>query len=124
MLPSHNCEPAPIHLTKTLFHERLQYPKKAEKKKRTKTPVKRMFKVRLIEQSLPINPALPVNPTPTVVTTMATSTQMSAVKPTATTANSTPIPVTVYNLAQSRIQEIHNPPMRRFQREEGPSTQW
>ena len=53
---------------------------------------------------------------------MVTPTLMSAGKPTATTANLTPIPVTVYNLSQSRIQEIPNPPMRRFQGEEDPST--
>ena len=47
---------------------------------------------------------------------------MSAIEPTATTANPTPIPVTVYNLAESKIQEIPNPPMRRFQGEEDPST--
>ena len=77
--------------------------------------------MRLIEQPLPINPTLPINPSPIAVTSMATSTQMSAVKPTAATANPTPIPVTVYYLAQSGIQEIPNPPMRRFQGEEGPS---
>ena len=78
--------------------------------------------MRLIEQSLPVNPILPINPTPTAVTTTAASTQMSAVKPTATTANPTPIPVTVYNLTQSRIQEIPNPTIRKFQGKEGPST--
>ena len=95
-------------------------PNKAEKKKRANAPIKRRFKVRLIEQALPINPTLPVNPTSTVVTTMVPSTQTAAVKPTATTANPTPIPVTVYNQAQSRIQEIPNPPIRKFQGEEGP----
>ena len=53
---------------------------------------------------------------------MATSTLMSAVKPTVITANSTPIPVTLYNLAQSRIQEIPNPPIRTSQEEGGAST--
>ena len=100
---------------------KMPVPKKAEKK-RAKAPVKRRFKLRLIEQSLPINPTLPVNATPTVVTTTAESTLMSAVKPTATTANPTPLPVTIYNLAQSRIQEIPNPPIMKFQGEEGPST--
>ena len=78
--------------------------------------------MRVIVQPLPMNPTLAINPTPMVVTTMATSTQMSVVRPNATTANPTPIPVTVYNLAQSRIQEMANPPMRRFQGEEDPST--
>ena len=78
--------------------------------------------MRVIVQPLPMNPTLAINPTPMVVTTMATSTQMSVVRPNATTANPTPIPVTVYNLAQSQIQEMANPPMRRFQGEEDPST--
>ena len=74
----------------------------------------------MILQPLPANPNMPINPTPTVVTTMATATQISAVKLAATTASPTPIPVTVYNPAQSKIQEIPNPPMRRFQGEENP----
>ena len=53
---------------------------------------------------------------------MATSTQTSAVKPAATTAYLILIPVTVYNLAQNKIQEIPNPVMRRFQGEENPFT--
>ena len=64
----------------------------------------------------------PINPTPMAVTTMVTSTRTSAVKPTATAASPTPIQVTVYNLAQSRIQEIPNSPIRKFQGEEDPST--
>ena len=56
--------------------------KKAEKKKRAKAPVKRRFKVRAIAWPKLANPTLPANltfptgPTPTVVNTMATSTQM------------------------------------------------
>ena len=46
---------------------------------------------------------------------------MSMVKPTITTAKPSPISVTVYNLAQSKIQEISNP-TRRFQEEESPVT--
>ena len=64
--------------------------------------------------SVPVNPTLPVNPTPMAVITMATPTHTSAVKPIDTNANPTPIPVTVYNLAQSIIQEIPNPPIRTF----------
>ena len=78
-------------------------PNKVEKKKRAKVPVQRRFKLILIEQSLPINVALPINSMPTVVTTTATSTQTSAVKPMAITSNPTPLPVTIYNLVQSRI---------------------
>ena len=61
-------------------------PKKTEKKKRAKAPVKRRFKVRVIAQpmpsdpTLPMNPTLPADPTPTVVTTMVTSTQMPVEK--------------------------------------------
>ena len=106
---------------KSSLLQKTPVPKKAEKKKRAKPPMKRRFKVRVIVQPLPLNPTLPSNPTPMAVTTMATSTQTSAVKSTATTANPTPIPVTLYNLAQSRIQEIPNPLMRRFQGED-PST--
>ena len=76
----------------------------------------------VIAQPLPIIPNLSIDPTPTVLTTTVTSTQTSAVEPTATTANPTPIQVTVYNLAQNKIKEIPNPPMRRFQGEENPST--
>ena len=77
--------------------------------------------MRVIVQPLPMNPTLPVNPTPMVVPTVLTSIQMSAVKPTATTGNTTPIPATVYSLAQSRIQETPNPPIRKFQRDSPPS---
>ena len=81
--------------------------------------------MRVIVQPLPMNPTLAINPTPMVVTTMATSTQMSVVRPNATTANPTPIPVTVYNLAQSQIQEMANPPMREVPRRRRPlHPQW
>ena len=76
--------------------------------------------MRVIAQPLPMNPTLLIYPTQMVVTTMVTSTQTSAVKLTATTASPTPIPVIVYNLAQSRIQEIPHPPMS-VQGEEDPS---
>ena len=78
--------------------------------------------MRVIVQPLPMNPTVPINPTPLAITTTVTSTQTSAVKPATITANPTPIPVTVYNLAQSKIQEIPNIPMRKFQGEENPFT--
>ena len=84
-----------------------------DKKKRTKIPGKRQFKVRLIETSLPVDAE------PEVVATIATSLQTSVVKPTTTTTKPTPIPLTVYNLAQSKIQKISNP-TRKFQEEESP----
>ena len=52
----------------------------ADKKKRTKTPIKRQFKVRLVEKPLPINIK------PEAVTTIATATQTSMVKPIAAAA--------------------------------------
>ena len=84
-------------------------PKKAEKKKRPKAPVKRRFKVRVIAQpmlaspSLSMNPTLSTDPTPTVVTTMV-MTQMPVEKPATTTTKS--IPVNVYNLAQGKFKGI------------------
>ena len=39
-------------------------PKKTEKKRRAKVPVKRRFKVRVITQPMPTNPTLPMNPIP------------------------------------------------------------
>ena len=99
-------------------------PKKAEKKKIAKMPVKRRFKVRVIVQPMPINPTLPMNPTlsadptPTGVTTLATLMQTPVAKPATTTAKS--IPVTVYNLAQGKFKDVPYP-ARKSQKDEGPS---
>ena len=87
----------------------------ADKKRRTKTPIKRQFMVRLIEKSLLVNTE------PDVVATTMTSTQTSVVKPTTTAAVPSRIPLTVYNLAQTKVQEIPNP-TRKFQEEESPFT--
>ena len=101
-------------------------PKKAQKKKRKKAPVKRRFKVRVFVQPMPNNPTLPMNPTlltnptPTAVTTKMTSTQMSVAGPATTTAKTSLIPVTVYNLAQGKFKEIPYP-TRKSHEEEGPS---
>ena len=65
---------------KSSLPQKTPIPKKT-KKKRVKAPIKRRFKVRVIVQPLCMNPTLPFNPTPMAVTTMATSTQTSAVKP-------------------------------------------
>ena len=87
--------------------------KKAEKKKRAKAPVKRRFKVRAIAWPKLANPTLPANltfptgPTPTVVNTMATSTQMLVTRPKTATTKS--IPVTVYSLAQGKFKGIPYP---------------
>ena len=82
----------------------------AEKKRRTRAPVKRRYKVRLTAHPIPTTPTLtaPVDsietvPTPTVATSTA-STQTPVVKLAATT-----IPVTVYNLAQIKFEGIPHP---------------
>ena len=103
-------------LCKTTLPQKTPVPKKAaDKKERTKTPIKRQFMVRLIEKSLPVNAE------PEAIATMVTSLQTSVVKPTTTTTKPSPIPLMVYNLAQTRIQEIPNP-TRKFQEEESPFT--
>ena len=99
-------------------------PKKAEKKKRAKAPVKKRFKVRANAWPKPANPTLPMNPvpanpmlstnltlptgpTPAVVNTMATSTQMPVTRPKTATTKS--IPLTVYSLAQGKLKAIPYP---------------
>ena len=104
-------------LGKTTSLQKTSVPKRAtDKKKRTETPIKRKFMVRLVEKSLPVNTE------PEVVATTATSTQTSVVKPTATTAKVNPIPLTVYNLSKTKDQEIPNPTIRMCQEGEGPFT--
>ena len=82
--------------------------------------------MRVIVQSMSANPTLPVNitlpadHTPAVVTTTVTSTQMPVAKPATTTAKSSLIPVTVYNLAQGKFKEVSYP-TRKSQEGEGPS---
>ena len=82
----------------------------ADKKRRTRVPVKRRYKVRVIAQPLPTTPTISVPmsqiqtvPTPTVATSTA-STQMPMAKSVATT-----IPVTVYNLVQGKFEGIPYP---------------
>ena len=88
----------------------------AEKKKRPKVPIKRQIWVRLVEKSLPVNTK------PEAVATMVTSTQTQVVKPTATAAKPSPIPLTVNNLSQTKVQEIPNPTIRKFQEGGSPFT--
>ena len=97
-------------------------PKMAEKKRRTRAPVKRRYKVRVIAQPIPTTPTLttplnliPTVPIPIVATSTATN-QMLVVKSAAAS-----IPVTVYNLAQGKFEGIPNP-TGRPQAEENPST--
>ena len=109
----------PYHYRNSLTRKTL-VPKKVEKKRKAKAPVKRRFKVSVIAQPMPINPTLPMNPippaepTPTVTTSTAT-TQMPVVKSAATS-----IPVTVYDLAQGKFEGIPYP-TGRPQVEENPS---
>ena len=89
-------------------------PKKAEKKRTARAPVKRRYKVRVIAQPLPstptstssMDPIPPAAHTPTVATSTVT-TQMPMVKSVATS-----IPVTVYNLAQGKFEGIPYPTRR------------
>ena len=107
----------PTDLAKPLHHRRSQFPKgQLTKRRETKTPIKRLFKVRLVEKSLPVNTE------PEAAATTATSTQTSVVKPTATVAKPNPIPLTVYNQSKTKFQGIPNPTVRKFQEGESPFT--
>ena len=92
----------------------------ADKKRRTRAPVKRRYKVRVIAQPLPITPTptVAVNSTPTVPTpTVATTaTIMPMVKSAAMS-----ILVMVYNLAKGKLEGV-NYPTGRPQSEEIPSS--
>ena len=104
-------------LGKTTSPQKTPVPKRAaDKNKRTKTPIKRQFKVRLIKKSLPVNTE------PEVVATTTASTQKQVVKPKAAAAKPSPIPLTVYNLSRTKVQEIPNPTIRKFQEGEIPFT--
>ena len=94
-------------------------PKLNEKKRRTRKPAKRRYKVRVIAQPIPKTPvptapvnSTPIVPTPTVSTT---STQMPMVKSAATS-----IPVMVCNLAKGKFDGVPYP-TERPQAEEIPS---
>ena len=91
----------------------------AAKKRRTRAPVKRRYKVRVIVQPLSPTPttSVPMNPIPTpMVATSGAYTLMPVVKSAATS-----IPVTIYNLAQGKFEGILHP-AGRPQAEENPST--
>ena len=117
--PNCNCMPVPICLTK-LFTTKTPVLKKAEKKKRAKAPVKEEVHGESDCTVFACEPNLACKSYSNGSYNYGNIMQMSAVKLKSTTASPTLIPVTVYNLAQSRIQEIPNPPMR-FQGEEDPS---
>ena len=93
-------------------------PKMSEKKRRTRVPAKRRYKVRVIAQPLPTTPttSVPMNPIPIPTAAMSNaSTQVPAVKPAAIS-----IHVTVYNLAQGKFKGIPYP-AGRPQVEENPA---
>ena len=77
----------------------------ADKKSRTRAPVKRRYKVRVTAQPIPTTPTptVPVNSTATVSTpTVATtSTQIPVVKSAAAS-----IQVMVYNLAKGKFEGV------------------
>ena len=79
-----------------------------QKKRRTRVPTKRRYKVRVIAQPIPSSqmPTAPVNSSQTVPnsTIATTSTQMPMVKSTALS-----IPVTVYTLAAEKFAEVPYP---------------
>ena len=96
-------------LGKTTSPQKTPVPKRAAyKKERTKTPIKRWFKARLVQKSLPVNTE------PETVATTTTATKASVVKPIATAAKPSPIPLTVYKMSQTKVQEIANPTIRKF----------
>ena len=114
---SQPCTSTPSHNNSSIRNDLV--PKKADKKRRARSPVKRRYKVRVIAQPLLTIPTVPMNsipavPTPTVATSTAT-TQMPVVKSAATS-----VPVTVYNLVQGKLKGIPYP-IGRPQVEENPS---
>ena len=94
-------------------------PRKAinkKQKKRSKLPIRKQFKVRLIEK--PLSPITK----PKAIATTATSTKTLMTKPTATstkwpTAKLTPIPLTIYKVPSTKIQEVPSSSMQKPQGE-------
>ena len=91
----------------------------ADKKRRARVPVNRMYKVRVIAQPIPTTLTLttPMNSNPSVPTSTVgtTSTKMPMVKSAAAS-----IPVMVYNLAKGKFYGVPYP-IERTQAEENPS---
>ena len=114
--PSSNQAVSPTLLWKT------PVPKKAidrRQKKRSKMPIRKQFKVRLIEKPL----SHTTKPEATATTAAATQTLM--MKPTAMstkwpTPKLTPIPLTVYNVPSAKIQEVPRSSMQKPQGGEVP----
>ena len=105
-------------LGKTTPQQKAPIPERAADKKRTKTPMKRWFKVRLVEKSLLVKAESEA------VATVTTSTQMPVVKQTSTTANPSLIPVAGIqfgpkqnpgnpqpHIESSRRKKAHSPPI-------------
>ena len=98
---------------------KMPVPKKAidrRQKKRSKMPIRKQFKVRLIKKP----PSHTTKPEATANT--VTATQTSMMKPTATSTKwpTASIPLTVYNVPSTKIQEIPRYSMQKPQEEEVP----
>ena len=114
--PSSNQAVRPTLLWKT------PVPKKAidrRQKKRSRMPIRKQFKVRLVEKPLSHNRK------PEATATTATATQTPMMKPTATSikgpnAKLTPIPLAVYNMPSAKMQEVPRSSMQRPQGGEVP----
>ena len=79
-------------------------------------PIRKQFKVRLIEKP----PCYTMKPEATA--TIVTATQTLMMKPMATSTKwpTAPIPLTVYNVSTTKIQEIPRSPMQKPQEGEVP----
>ena len=120
------CQPAMLKfqpsLSNPLHYRRHQSIKKdvdKKQKKRNKVPIRKQFKVRLIEKPLSHTTK------PEDIVTTATATQTLMMKPRATstkwpTVKLTPIPLTIYNVPSVKIQEVPSYSMQKPQGEEGP----
>ena len=96
-------------------------PKKVEKKRRAKAPVKRRFKVRVIILPMTHQPHFSSEPNPDCWTYFYISYFNSNIPNASGKSSSHIIPVTVYNLAQVKFEGIPNP-TGKPQEEENSST--
>ena len=90
-----------------------------KKQTRSKMPIRKQFKVKLIEKPLSHTTK------PEAIAITATANQTLMMKPTATstklpTAKLTPIPLTVYNVSSAKIQEVPSPSTQKPQGGEVP----
>ena len=111
--PSANQGVRPTSLWKTPIPK---MPIHRRQKKRSKIPIRKQFKVRLIEKSASHTTK------PEATATMTTATQTSMMKPMATSAKwqTAPIPLIAYNVSSTTIQEILRSSMQKPQDREVP----